>query len=157
MTIKRWLWKNCNTKCQMNDTFAGSCGVVVRLRTTLGRRVRRLDSDAFSSVTSRIFSTVNRFIETVAEADGCRHVVFACLIRWHHLRWVSSFSVDHFHDVDTALLRRCRPTFDLLATPWSILVVGMLLQMDHSKTFGFLYVRSSILRRETLPLFAYRI
>ena len=153
--VSLFCWKNSN--CWQNVTFADGRRVVVRFRTALRRRVRRLDSDAIRSITPGVSGAVHRFIETVAEADGRRHVAIACLVRRHHFGWIDSFGVNHFDDVDIALLGRRCSAFDLLATPWSILVVGMLLQVDHSQTFGFFYERSSFLWRETLPLFACQV
>ena len=48
--------------------------------------------------------------------------------------------------------RRRRPAaLDLLAPSRSVLVVGVLLQMDHAQSLGLFNVRPSVLWRQTLP------
>lgn len=50
--------------------------------------------------------------------------------------------------------RRRRPAaLDLLAPSRSVLVVGVLLQMDHAQSLGLFNVRPSVLWRQTLPFF----
>ena len=60
----------------------------------------------------------------------------------------------HVFDVGDALLGGGRSAFQLLTPPWPVLVVGMLLQVDHSQPLRLLDVRAALLRRQTLPLLA---